>query len=356
MATYTSFADAYANAGVGTIATVSDGTDAPSLKHNTREYQEWRSRNFDGEIVSKIAGPPKQLEVTLAGWDVTVTITEPTWQGADVTAMTAPRQTLSKYAQTIHCDHTGAVKAGQFPFTVNTIRYYGQDNVSADASWVVQADDPLLDGTIIDGLITVDTAAEDCTIYITSEYLGVSLTDAVVVSFVNDAPPPPPSGSTTITSASASTFNLINSTSHEELFAPLTVTAPNATTHELWLNGQPQYRVDATSVDQEGKTKLALKWQYRLVGDTTWIDAASEEVGSYTKKGYDASGNWIDLAGFELVLQDISASLVQGSNYEFRMVARIESTGSASTPSVDTAQAGPFCISGGYCSVYWEAR
>lgn len=59
------FATAWAELELGVVVTVSDGTPAPMALPDSLPMRLWRSHNFEGELVEKIDGMPRQLRFDL---------------------------------------------------------------------------------------------------------------------------------------------------------------------------------------------------------------------------------------------------------------------------------------------------
>lgn len=72
------FEEIWQNTPLGTRLRVTDGKPEPSGQEGL-PWRLWRSHNFDGEFVDKIAGPPRALQIRLdesGGSQIAYTVSE----------------------------------------------------------------------------------------------------------------------------------------------------------------------------------------------------------------------------------------------------------------------------------------
>lgn len=326
------FADIYDTGVVSTTVTASDGTVPPHGPHNTREYREWRGRNFSGTLVAKIAGPPRQLQVTLANYGITVTITEPAAAGADVTALSASRQTLSKYNAIVRCDDGGNALPGELPVTVIGRRFKGLTEVSSSATWSVGGAGSYSQSNYVFSFSSIPTSS---TVYISSVHNGETLTEAFQMTKVIDATVPAVSGASTSSfSTSGTTFTGTMTTIYT---SPAAFT--KRATYGVTLAADGLFQVHSSSSDKTGTGYVKGKWQYSVDGSGIWTDAGTDAPTdmpcNYTAATSSGSDGLVRVTA-------TPTGLVDATNYLFRVMLQIDTSGhtTMTTPFYVTALTG----------------
>ena len=250
---------------------------------------------------------------------------------ADVTAQ-AQVEIVRPADQVVYRDWQGTVKTGQFPRTLTVLVTRGGTDIRTadDVTYAITATGVTATintttGSTDKGRITVTDGGAG-SIVVTVTVGGIARTPQTITFRTEDDTPPINNGSSggtdsSLASVSSTSFTAMSSTHSGEALLTVTLTSgqtlnANATVDYSWSNASGN-----------GSNALKAKAQYRLVGDTTWLDFAGTVTGSNaTWIAVDFSG---DPGG--LTLAQSKTGLAAG-NYETRLVgAKNTSSGNAIT-------------------------
>lgn len=178
--------------------------------------------------------------------------------------------------QTVTASHAGTVDSGQLPRSVLPRRYYGDVDVTSQATWTASTDSGSITYTInaTTGAIEITALGSSSVVTVTSAHNGVTLSKKLTVTKVLAAAPS--SGSGGGTSSSTSTFNSINSASMANITGELTVTT--GSTGAVALTA-PLAVTTAASLPGgaiEGVFEVYGIWQHDTTGAGAWADLGTE--------------------------------------------------------------------------------
>lgn len=318
MTTYANFDDVYNNAATSTIVSISDGTPQPPAHHGSRVFQEWRGNNFSGTLVSKSAGPPRTMVVTLDTYAVNVTITEPSGRAADKTSDAEDKMVLSRNTAVISCASNGGAKPGEYPITISGKRYKGSVDVTNSSTWTCTTSDSY---SISNSLISLNLVPNISSVhYITSTYGGVSLSQPVyLVKAVDSSDPNVYAGNSTqsgtgtnVTFSDTSTYSTVIWTT------PTPVTS--FTGALMTASATVQFQVDSSSTDRDGVGYIFGKWQYRQHGTTPWSDFGGE-IRCESPCQYNTTTN---TGSYGLLTTWGYIGQAAGTTWDFQLLLRID--------------------------------
>jgi hypothetical protein len=214
---------------------------------------------------------------------------------------------------TVNADHTGVVLSGQLPRNVAATRYDGVTDVTTSATWSATTLSGGITYTIgaATGIVNITALESSSVVQITSVYEDISRSRILVVNRVLADPPPSSGGGSE--SVYDSSITATNSASYGSANAGVLTLACGAS-GEIDLAAPLEFLSDGSA----GSYHAYGKWQYRLSGDVTWIDAGAE-VQSGLAAEVDSSGT--STSGAISINQTITG-LTASSNYELQLLLR----------------------------------
>ena len=223
--------------------------------------------------------------------------------------------------QIVKADHAGVVLTGELPRNITCKRYFLETDVTTSSTWSVSVTSGSI-GTSIGaatGALTLSavsgTIAAVSVVKVTSVRQGLTLTKSFTVTRVDNSPPA--SGGGGGTSASDSTFNSINSTTHAAISDELTVTVGSAGT--VTLSAPLSVRTAAAS--PSGTFEVFMKWQWW--DGAAWVDLAAEVASNPDCEVVFESeiNTYLTFAG-SISVPDSKTGLAASSSQKFRLMAR----------------------------------
>lgn len=173
----------------------------------------------------------------------------------------------------VNAAHTGTVETGQLPRNVLAKRYAGTEDVTTLSSWSASTDSGSITYTIgaATGVLNITALGASSVVTITSVHNGVSLSKKVTVT--KNLAAAPATGSGGGTSASDTTFNSFNSTTHATVSDVLTVTV--GSTGQVALSAPLGVTTAAEAPSSAGLDVKGI-WQHDTTGGGVWADLGTE--------------------------------------------------------------------------------
>lgn len=219
---------------------------------------------------------------------------------------------LSAYVMKVQLTAAGVAKSGELPQYVNVRVLRGAVDVTASCVFALTASASL--GASISGNnVALTGASADGTIDIAASYAGITLQpQRVKVATIRDNAAP-----SSVGVSSGPNDATINSSSYTDGYsAKSVVLQPNANGVVRFYGSGSYYAAPKTNINTS--ITLAGKSQYRVVGNTAWLDGGPEVAGSQAAyrpaDGPDPGG---------ISITHVINGLTPLTNYEFRLIYRI---------------------------------
>jgi hypothetical protein len=237
---------------------------------------------------------------------------------------------------TINADYTGAVNpSSQLPRMFGVKRFNGDTDVTTLTAWSLTATSGITASIgAATGIVTITGVTASGTITVSSLYNGITKTRLVTVTRVVGAPPSTGSGGGGST-ASDTTFNSINSTTHAAISDELTVTVGSSGTVTL----NAPLSTDTAAASPSGTFPVYGLW--RWWNGAAWADVGTEVLSSPScVVDFDSEISIYGTDPGSLTVNTSKTGLTAGSSQKFQLYAR-NSSGTRTMTFTGTASAIP---------------
>lgn len=247
---------------------------------------------------------------------------------------------------TLYADYLGTFLPAQLPFYVNMTRRLNGADVSASTTWSIVSQPGITGATVTigaTGLVWIPTGismSSTASIVVRSVRDGVTLETTIGVTKINEPAPVGGGGSGSGTTVSDSSFNSVSGTTFIDLTDIMTV----STGTSAQIQFSAPLTITAVRASPEIATpdsNVAVKWQYRLVGGSTWTDASAEVNSDPDVEIYYDPDSAVYLRNNGSVTSSpLVTGLSASTSYEVKLVGRRTSSTISKTLSfVGTASA-----------------
>lgn len=178
--------------------------------------------------------------------------------------------------QDVHivADYTGTVQPGQLPRIVTAQRFTSTTDDTANATWSFSSANGAVTGTIVAGVLTITDVQATDVVTISSDYNGVVKSRSFTVYLDTSAPPSSGNTGSGRSTATDTTFNSFNSTTHAAVSDELSVVV--GASGNVTLSAPLYLSTDAVSPSGTFSAYGIWRWW----NGAAWVDVGTEVVSS----------------------------------------------------------------------------